>query len=152
MAAADSERQAPARPSYTIARVERGVRRAIAERVGQHDLTVPQYTALSVLRRRSGLSNAQLARRTYVTPQSMNAVLAALEQRGLIERTPSRDHSRVLKTQLTTEGDRVLAACEAEIETFEDAMLSVLTARQREGFESALAKVARQIESLHDDR
>lgn len=133
-----------------IARVERGVRRAIAERVAEHDLTVPQYTALSVLRRRSGLSNAQLARRTWVTPQSMNAVLAALERRGLIERRPSRDHSRVLKTELTAEGDRVLSACEAEIEAFEDAMLSVLTARQREAFESALAKVALQVESLHD--
>ena len=41
-----------------------------AEVVG-NDLTLPQYTALSILRRSTGLSNAQLARRTYVTPQAM---------------------------------------------------------------------------------
>jgi DNA-binding MarR family transcriptional regulator len=150
MATADSDRPAPARPSYTIARVERAVRRAIAERVGEHGLTVPEYTALSVLRRRSGLSNAQLARRTYVTPQSMNAVLAGLQGRGLIARTPSRDHSRVLKTELTAAGDRLLAACETEVEAFEEEMLAVLTPRQREAFESALTKVAQQLEALHE--
>ena len=36
------------------------------------------YTALSVLRAQDGLSNAQLARRSLVTPQSMSEVLALL--------------------------------------------------------------------------
>ena len=45
-------------------------------------LSLNQYTTLSVLDQRGGLSNAQLARRSLVSPQSMNEVLLALEQRG----------------------------------------------------------------------
>lgn len=140
-----------ARPSYEIARVERGVRRAIAARVEPHGLTVPQYTAMSILLRRSGLSNSQLARRSYVTPQSMNAVIASLEERRLIRRVQSRDHARVLRTELTATGRRLLARCDAEIEAFEQQMLAVLSPRERSAFTEALAVIARQIEALEHD-
>lgn len=127
------------------------MRRAIAARVEPHGLTVPQYTAMSILLRRSGLSNSQLARRSYVTPQSMNAVIASLEERGLIRRVRSRDHAWVRRTELTARGRRLLARCDAEIEAFERQMLSVLTDRQRTAFTEALSLVARQIESLEHD-
>lgn len=145
--------QLPPRPSYAIARVERGVRRAIAARVEPHGLTVPQYTTLSILLRRSGLSNSQLARRSYVTPQSMNTVIANLEERGLIRRVQSRDHGRVRRTELTAAGRRLLARCDAEIEAFEDEMLSVLSGPQRTAFTDALALLAQRIDALeHDQR
>ena len=75
--------------SYVIARLERAVRVAIGERVGPYGLTTSQYTTLSVLGTRGGLSNAQLARRAYMTPQSMSEVIEALESKGLIERAPA---------------------------------------------------------------
>lgn len=153
MARRGSSDQLGARPSYEIARVERGVRRAIAARVEPHGLTVPQYTALSILLRRSGLSNSQLARRSYVTPQSMNAVIASLEERGLIRRVQSAEHARVRRTELTPAGRRLLAICDREIAAFEQEMLSVLSAEQRAAFGEALSLLARQIESLeHDQR
>lgn len=148
MAGRERSDQPPARPSYEIARVERGVRRAIAARVEPHGLTVPQYTAMSILSRRSGLSNSQLARRSYVTPQSMSAVIASLEQRGLIVRRQSPDHAWVRRTELTAAGHRLLARCEREIEAFEEEMLAVLDAGQRAAFTDALSLVARRIEAL----
>ncbi len=78
------------RISYVIARLERAVRAAIGERVKPYGLTTSQYTTLSVVGARSGLSNAQLARRAYMTPQSMSEVIEALETRGLIERARAR--------------------------------------------------------------
>ena len=62
--------------SYLVGRIDRVVRRHIDDVVKAHGLSVNQYTTLSVLDRRSGLSNAQLARRALVSPQSMNEVLA----------------------------------------------------------------------------
>ena len=47
-----------------------------------YGLTTLQYTTLSVLGRRGELSNAQLARRAYMTPQSMSEVIDALEKKG----------------------------------------------------------------------
>jgi len=54
--------------AYVIGRVDHGIRREMRRRLTDHGLSVQQYTALSVLRSRPGLSNAQLARRSLVTP------------------------------------------------------------------------------------
>ena len=69
------------RISYVVARLERAVRADVNERVRPHGLTTLQYTTLSVLGARGQpLSNAQLARRAYMTPQSMIEVIDALER------------------------------------------------------------------------
>ena len=83
-----------------VGRLDRALRREIGALVAPFGLTVPKYTALSILRDRPGLSNAQLARRTYVTPQSMNEVLMALEADGLIIRSRSAEHGRVVEAVL----------------------------------------------------
>ena len=80
--AGERDETGAARISYVIARLERAVRAAINERVSPYGLTTLQYTTLSVLGRRGGLSNAQLARRSYMTPQSMSEVIEALETQG----------------------------------------------------------------------
>jgi DNA-binding MarR family transcriptional regulator len=111
------------RVSYVVARLDRALRREIDKRVSPHGLTASQYTALSVLATRTGLSGAQLARRAYVRPQSMSELIAALERQGLIERSPDPAHKRILRATLTRKGRRVLAACDAAIDEMEAAML-----------------------------
>jgi DNA-binding MarR family transcriptional regulator len=123
---------------YIIGRLHQAVRREIEERIGPHSLTLPQYTALSILRDRGGLSNAQLARRTLVTPQSMNEVIAVLERDGLIRRAPDANHRRILRTTLTAKGRRVLAACDAAVDEMEERMLAELSPRERDQFRDAL--------------
>lgn len=124
----------PARPdaadapriSYVIARLERAIRREINERVSRYDVTVLQYTTLSVLGRRGELSNAQLARRAYMSPQAMSEVIEALESKGLVRRKPHPNHRRVYPAVLTARGRKVLAACEREVDEMEAEMLAVL--------------------------
>src|SRR5436309_3152894 len=120
-----------ARISYVIARLERAVRTAINERGRPHELTTLQYTTLSVLGRRGALSNAQLARRAYMTPQSMSEVIDALEQKGLIRRDAHPTHRRVLPARLTPKGRRVLASCERAVDELEDEMLAGLGEHER---------------------
>lgn len=114
------------RISYVVGRLDRALRREIAALVAPHGLTVPQYTALSILRDRGGLSNAQLARRTYVTPQSMNEVIAKLERDGLVARSPAANHGRILEMTLTRAGREVLHRCEDAVTEMESRMLADL--------------------------
>jgi DNA-binding MarR family transcriptional regulator len=116
---------------YLIGRVDRVVRRAIDELVAAHGLSVNQYTTLSVLSRRTGLSNAQLARRSLVSPQSANEVLLALEQHGLVRRRAHPNHGRILQTRLTAKGRRTLAACDAQTKALEARMVGGLSRRQQ---------------------
>jgi DNA-binding MarR family transcriptional regulator len=134
------------RVSYVIARLERAVRKAINERVKPYGLTTLQYTTLSVLRHQGRpLSNAQLARRAYMTPQAMSEVIEALERKGLIARTPHPNHRRVYPAVLTDEGERVLELCDAAIDELEEAMLRDLTAPQRSQLVHGLTAAVRAL-------
>jgi DNA-binding MarR family transcriptional regulator len=129
---------AHARVSYVIARLDRAIRREITDMVAPHGLTATQYTALSVLRMGKGLSNAQLARRSYVTPQSMIEMLGTLEAKGLIVRSPAPDHGRILRTALTAKGRRLLSRCDAAINRMEVEMTRELSPEQLDEFEQML--------------
>jgi DNA-binding MarR family transcriptional regulator len=119
------------RISYIIARLERAVRAAIGDRVKPYGLTTSQYTTLSILGAKGRLSNAQLARRAYITPQSMSEVIEALEAKGLVERNADPAHGRILPAVLTREGRRVLAACNRSVDELEAEMLQHLSANER---------------------
>jgi DNA-binding MarR family transcriptional regulator len=116
---------------YLIGRLDWVVRRNIDEVVRAHGLSVNQFTTLSVLYSRSGLSNAQLARRALVSPQSMNEVLLPLERRGLVRRRAHPDHGRILQARLTAKGRRLLAACNAGVHEVEARMVGNLGARDQ---------------------
>lgn len=77
------------------------------QRIG---LTTPQYAVLNFLKLEPGASNAELARRSFVTPQTMQGIVVALERVGFIVRAPHPDHGRVQTTALTDRGREVLAA------------------------------------------
>jgi DNA-binding MarR family transcriptional regulator len=107
------------RVSYLVGRLDRVVGRRLAGALAPHELSLQEYTTLSVLRARSGLSNAQLARRSLITPQAMNEVLARLEQRGLVRRHPDPAHGRVRPAELTAAGKRLLARADRGVDVVE---------------------------------
>jgi DNA-binding MarR family transcriptional regulator len=138
--------------SYLVGRLDRALRRRLDDVLGEHGLTVRQYTTLSVLRARSGLSNAQLARRSLMTPQSMNEVLAALVALDYVERQPDASHGRVIRTQLTAAGEAVLAACDGAVDKLEEEMLSELDAAERERLVAGLRSCARMLGAgIHEE-
>jgi DNA-binding MarR family transcriptional regulator len=131
--------------SYVIGRLDRALRRHLDERIGREGLTTLQYTTLSVLRARSGLSNAQLARRSLMTPQSMSEVLARLEQKGLIRRDPHPDHGRVIQVELTPAGHEALVICDRVVDEIEATMLAQLDQSEREQLAAWLAGCIRML-------
>jgi DNA-binding MarR family transcriptional regulator len=133
------------RVSYVVARLDRALRREIDEAVRPHDLTLARYTALSVIARRDGLSNAQLARRSYITPQSMSQVITALERDGLIVRQPDRSHRRILRVKLTAKGRRVLTACNRAVDALEQEMLAEVPPEERDALIAHLTSCVRRL-------
>jgi DNA-binding MarR family transcriptional regulator len=129
--------------SYVIGRLDRVVRSAIAEAVREHGLSVTQYTVLSVLGHRGSLSNAQLARRSYVSPQSMNEVLLALEERGFVLRQDDPNHGRIRQTALTHKGRQSLAVCGEKVSLVEQSMTSELSTSERNELHRLMVKCVR---------
>ena len=121
--------------SYAVARLHQRLFAGITERVAPYGLTTLQFTTLSVLSRHGApLSTSQLARRAFMTPQSMSEVIHALERKGLIKRNPHPNHRRTLPATLTAKGRRVLGECEAAVSEFEDSMLAGFSEKNRAAF------------------
>jgi DNA-binding MarR family transcriptional regulator len=117
---------------YVIGRLDHGIRREMRRMLGEWDLSVPEFTAMSILMRRPGLSNAQLARRTMVAPQSMIEILASLEARSLVHRSVDPNHGRILKSELTQPGERLIAAAQVVVEEVQDELLEGVSKEDRE--------------------
>jgi DNA-binding MarR family transcriptional regulator len=132
--------------SYVIARLDRVLRRRLATAIEPVGLTLPAYTALSVLGAQEGLSNAQLARRSLVTPQSMSEVLTLLVARGYVRRRPDPGHGRVMRTELTPAGRRALARCNRAVDVVERELLSSLDAEESAALRDALLRCGRALE------
>ena len=45
-------------------------------------------------------SGAELARRCFVTPQTITALIAGLDQARLIDRSPSQHHGRIIENSI----------------------------------------------------
>ena len=106
------------------------------------NVTTSEYTTLSVLAHRSGLSSAQLARRAFVSAQAMNLIVVALERNGWIERAADPDHNRVLCASLTRAGKAILAECDRATSHVEELLLSRLSPKQADGLHKALEECA----------
>jgi DNA-binding MarR family transcriptional regulator len=112
-------------------------------------LTTPQYAALSVLEEEAGLSGAALARRCFVTPQTMNQILMNLQGSGMVERRPHPEHGRVLSAYLTPKGAEIVALAHGEVVAIEERMLAGLDSGERSHLLEALRSCA---ESLATNR
>ncbi len=112
--------------SYVLGRLDRVLRRRLSAAVEAHGLTLPAYTALSVLRAQDGLSNAQLARRSLITPQSMSEVLAFLVEQRYVQRRAEPDDRRIIRIEVTPAGSRALARCDESVGDVEREMLADL--------------------------
>lgn len=132
--------QLPLRATYVLGRLSRIVRRLLEDSLEPYELTLSEYTILTVLRRRPGLSNAQLARRAYITPQSMQEALSRLETRGIVVRTQSPDNQRIRTAVLTDSGNRLIESVESEAAMVDEKMLAGLTESERTTFVTSLQK------------
>jgi DNA-binding MarR family transcriptional regulator len=129
------------RTFYLVKRLQTEAGIALDRALRAHDVTGGQYVILSLVSREGGRSSADLARRAFVTPQSMNEVIAALEQMGYIRRAENPDNRRVLQVSLTREGRRLLTACDKAVDAVEGAFLRVLTPKKLAEFRGMLQQL-----------
>ncbi len=115
--------QSPVRIPYLIGRTDRVVKRRLGEALAPHGLTVPVFTAMSVLQARGGLSNAQLAERSFMSPQSANEIVKIMQAQGWVLREPDPLHGRIVKLSLTDSARELLARCDEAVKRLEAEML-----------------------------
>jgi DNA-binding MarR family transcriptional regulator len=114
-------------------------------------LTLSQYACLEQLSRTPSRTNAELARATFVTPQSMNEVLRGLQARGLVERPERAETGRARPTRLTTEGARAVDRARSALGPVDDRMGSFAAPDERRQTLAGLRAIIRALESGDGD-
>jgi DNA-binding MarR family transcriptional regulator len=112
---------------YLMKQVELAVRARLDDMVRPAGLTALQYTAMTVLERHPDLTASQLARRSFVTAQTMADMVTSLLDRGLIERHRDQADRRRLVLALRRPGRVLLDEYRPKVEALEAEMLSGLT-------------------------
>ncbi|GAB6902459.1 MarR family winged helix-turn-helix transcriptional regulator [Kineosporia succinea] len=132
---------------YLLKEASSALRTAMEEVLRPLDLTVTRYSCLELLAQRPGLSGSELARGAFITRQSMNVLLQTLEREGHVSRPTQAPVGKVLPTQLTPQGRRLLGKATTAVRSVEVRMLSGLSGAERT---QALHLLRSMIGSLND--
>jgi DNA-binding MarR family transcriptional regulator len=131
---------------YTLKHAQSLLHLRMDEALKPLGITVSQYSCLHHLRREPGISAATLARATFVTRQSMNAMLQQLIDRDLVARPSQAESGRSLPTMLTDAGSEVLDAAEKVVGEVEQRMLAGLTGAETAALARGLAACVNSLE------
>ena len=93
---------------WTLVQAHHRVARRFHETFAAAGLTAHQFGALVQLAVEPGVSQAALARKVLVTPQSMGDLIVQLEASGYLARTPARTRGGANRVVLTDSGRQVL--------------------------------------------
>ena len=111
---------------YKLKKTQHLLRLCMDEALKQLNLTTPQYAVLAQLELKPGISNADLARAAFITPQTMHGIVSNLEKRDLVKRKNSPDHGRILSTELTKQGYVLVAQAHTMIQDVETDMFKTM--------------------------
>ncbi|MFH8250448.1 MarR family winged helix-turn-helix transcriptional regulator [Microbacterium sp. B2969] len=134
---------------YALKETASALRAAMEAVLRPLGMTVTHYSCLELLAQRPGLSNSELARGAFVTRQSMNVLLQALEREGYVTRPAAAPIGKVLPTRLTPRGRQSLEAASAAVRSVELRMLGGMTADEQA---QALRILQTMIQSLRTDQ
>src|SRR5689334_15224326 len=122
---ADPERRVP-RPGegkrgpkghlgYLVRQANAAVRAAMEKALGALDVTPPQFAVLTMIVAYPGVSGAELARLTFLTPQTINVIVRNLERMGALEKSADAGHGRILRLSATATGQALLKRCRTRV-------------------------------------
>jgi DNA-binding MarR family transcriptional regulator len=136
---------------YLVKRAQAVINLSLEQIASKHGLGIPHYVVLALLAETPGLPNAELARKAFVTPQSMNEVLHQLEASGLVERQPSASNARILNAQLTRTGERKWRSVNADVLKLEERILLGLSWDEVRALNRSLETIIRNMTRRHEN-
>lgn len=105
-------------------------------------LTTPQFALLTMVAAYPGVSNAELARLSLLTPQTVSAIVATLERRGVLARRPHAAHGRIQHLDPTPAGRTLLARCRERVQAVERRLAEGLSPGEESAIRRWLVRVA----------
>ena len=110
-------------------------------------ITPPQFVVLTMLGAYPGISGADLARLSVLTPQTVSVIVANLERSGAIVRRPHAVHGRIQQIDVTEAGRALLKQCRARVKKLEARMTAGFSPEEEQVIRRWLVSVAHEEDS-----
>jgi DNA-binding MarR family transcriptional regulator len=130
-------------PSWLLSEAARRAQTLVADALAHTQGGRQYFTVLASLAEDGAASQADLGRRLWLDRSDTHAIVAALEQAGLIRRTPDPADQRRKVVTITTPGRHALKQLQADINSAQDQILAPLDARERVQLVALLARIGR---------
>jgi DNA-binding MarR family transcriptional regulator len=111
---------------YLLRQASVALRGAMDAALAEFGVTTPQFSVLTMVAAYPGVSGADLARLTFLTPQTINVIVRNLERDGAIEKTAHATHGRILRLHATARGQALLKRCRGRVAEVEAALAGLL--------------------------
>ncbi|WP_051208233.1 MarR family winged helix-turn-helix transcriptional regulator [Saccharospirillum impatiens] len=128
------------RIGYLIKGVQQAIRHRMDDELRHLNLSISQYAVLNALEQTDTLSNVELARACFVTPQTMQQLVKGLERAEWVERRPHSEHGRIIESRLTESGRVLLGQAHQLVNAIEAIMLEGLSDQAQERLAMDLAQ------------
>lgn len=136
------KRGADGNVGYLLRQAHAAFRQQMEHALAKHGVTPPQFSVMTMLAAYPGVSGADIARLSLLTPQTVSVIVANLERAGLIERTPHEVHGRIRQIGLSRRGCALLARCRRDVEAAEQWLVAGLGREEEQVVRRWLAGVA----------
>ncbi len=133
--------------TYVIKQLELALRPYIDGACASAGMTTAQYTALTVLERRPGITSSELARRSFVRAQTMAQTMDPMLEAGLVRRERDPGNARRLLLHLTDRGREAIAQAAPRVVELEQLLMSDFSETDRSAFADYLRRARRALES-----
>lgn len=130
---------------YLVRQANVAVRAAMEKALADLDVTPPQFAVLTMIVAYPGLSGADLARLTFLTPQTINVIVRNLVRAGLVEKTAHAVHGRILRLAATPRGEALLRRCRSRVQDVEARIAGLLGREEEKVVRRWLATVAEKL-------
>jgi len=131
---------------YLVKQVESAIRAHLDDVVGVEGVTAGQYTAMTAVQRHPGITVTELARVSFVRPQTMTQMVASLEESGLLARGEANGR-RSRTVALTERGSGILGRLVPPVTELEERMLADFSATARTEIRGALTAMRSALEA-----
>lgn len=136
-------------PGYLLVRAAELAAKPWLRGLNSQGINPRQFSVLALLEDDPGLSQAELARRALITPQSMAELVARLEANGLVHRVMA-GVGRPARVSLSEDGRRTLTAAYPVVSRLQDDSLAALSDAERHELARLLTKVIQSHEKMAD--
>lgn len=137
---------------YLINRVGVRIGGLFSQKLSEHDLTLPMYRVLAVLKQEGPQRLSDLSSMISIELSTLSRLIGTMKARGLISRTRPEGDGRAVRIDLLEEGDSLVEILMPIATHFENVAIGSFSASETIWLKETLAKIYDNLDALEADR